>query len=87
MLFRIIKKIKSGSLLIKITFEPSDEMPCEEMMLHADEVADEVEANYDEDTIKSAAMIAFEIVNKYRRVQCVDVSHEGETVCCSGEYE
>jgi len=86
MLFRIIRKVLCGSLSIEITFERSDEPPCEIMTDHADEVESAVRELY-EDTDKSAALVAMEIVDKFRRVSCVRVEDEdnGDCICCSYE--
>ena len=84
MLFRIIRKVKLGTLTIKVTFLPSDEMPCEIKEDHAIEVVDAIMREY-EDTEKPIAVVAFEIVDRYRRVERVDVSNGYQTVSCSCE--
>lgn len=86
MLFRIIRKIQCGGLSIRITFEQSEEMLCEIMNDHADEVECEVRDLYGH-TEKPPGIVAFEIVDKYRRVSAVEVEDEetGDSVLC--EYE
>jgi hypothetical protein len=86
MLFRIVRKVLCGSLSIKITFEQSDEPPCELMIEHAEEVEETVRELY-ADTDKTATLVAMEIVDKFRRVSSVRVEDEdtGEYVIC--EYE
>ena len=84
MLFRIIRKVRCGSLSIEITFEQSDEPPCEIMTDHADEVESAVRELY-EDTDKTATLVAMEIVDKFRRVSCVRVEDDetGDCISCS----
>jgi hypothetical protein len=86
MLFRVIRRVRCGVLSIKITFEQSDEMPCEMMNDHADEVECAVRDLY-ESTDKPPEMVAFEIVDKYRRVTWAEVEDEetGDSVACECE--
>ena len=86
MLYRLIRRVHCGALSIRITFEQSDEMPCEMMNDHADEVECAVRDLY-ERIEKPPEMVAFEIVDKYRRVNAVEVEDEetGDSVFC--EYE
>lgn len=86
MLFRIIRKVQCGSLSIKITFEQSDDPPCDHMVDHADEVESAVRDIY-EDTDKTAALVAAEIVDKFRRVSSVRVEDETTGDCVVCEYE
>lgn len=86
MLFRIIRKVLCGSLSIEITFEQSDEPPCEVMTEHADEVESAVGELY-EGTDKSAALVAMEIVDKFRRVSSVRIEDEDTGDCISCSYE
>ena len=87
MLFRLIRKMTCGSLSIKITFEPSDEMPCEMMVEHADEVESAVRGIYEDSADKPAAVVAFEIVDKFRRVSSVRVEDDDTGDCISCSYE
>ena len=85
MLFRILRNVFCGTLTIRLIFEASDEMPCEHMKIHADEVVDAVAEEY-EDSELPAAVVAFDIVDKYRRVERVEVTDEdGDIVVCSIE--
>lgn len=86
MLFRIIRKVQCGSLSIKIMFEQSDDPPCEIMTEHADDVESAVREIYNE-TEKQASIVAFEIVDKFRRVHTVEVEDDetGEIVSCEVE--
>ena len=80
MLFRIIRKMACGSLLIEITFALSEDPPCELMTEHADEVESAVIELYDQ-TEKSAAIVAMEIVDKFRRVSSVRVEDRDTDEC------
>jgi hypothetical protein len=84
MLFKITRTVRCGSLLIKITFEQSEDPPCEIMTEHADEVESAVRETYD-GTEKHSSMVAFEIVDRYRRVHSAEVEDEetGDIVSCT----
>jgi hypothetical protein len=82
MLFKIIRAVQLETLSIRITFEQSEDFPCEAMTEHADAVEDAVRNEY-EGTDKPADIIAFEIADRYRRVECVEVEDEaGDVICC-----
>lgn len=86
MLYRIIRKVKCGVLSIKITFEQSNDMPYETMIDHADEVECSVRDAY-ERTDKPQEVVASEIVEKYRRVNAVEVEDQetGDSMLCEHE--
>lgn len=88
MLFRLKRKVRCEGLSIKITFEQSGEIPCEMMQDHANEVEASVLSAYD-DTEKPPELIAFEIVDKFRRVSSVEVTDDetGDSVVCEHECE
>lgn len=86
MLFRIIRTALCGRLSIRITFEQSDEIPCEVMLEHAEAVEREVYERY-ESTESPPEVIAFEIVDKYRHVFKAEVRDEenGSSISCECE--
>jgi hypothetical protein len=86
MLFRMVRKIVCGSLSIKVTFEQSEDPPCDHMTEHAEEVESAIREIY-EDSDKSAAIVAMEIVDKFRRVSCVRVEDDSTGDCVVCEYE
>lgn len=87
MLFSIKKTVRVGTLKIRLTFEQSDEPPCEEMLDHANEVCEWVRDRFDESE-SNPPFVAFTIFDRFRRVSSVYVvDRNGNGITCSGEDE
>jgi hypothetical protein len=69
--FRMVRTLSIGTLLIEITFERSEDIPCGHMLDHAETVVDCATQIVNEDD--APGLIAAKLICTFNHVYCVKV--------------